>query len=315
VDRHGIAGINTTTGRFRAAVDDLMLYVLVPEGVGVTSSNTIYRYSTQAQQWSRLVFSQVGSFKSIFKEPNGTLIAGDNLGNLWQLDTGQADNVSDISAYLLTPITDGGQPLARKDAFDLQVHGFTASDTATLELFKDGNTESVTTFTYSIPTIGEIYRINASSFASFLKAQIRITGNFNRFTLNNINLTYRIRPQHTMYLDTGYISPSDPGDMTWLYEVEFDANAAEDVTMELYINDVLKSTSSIAVSANIRKPYFVPIARGTKGYRPRLVFYTDSANATGAVGFECYNVRVRMSTSGNQEGSEYRKIYPVQEAP
>ena len=103
--------------------------------------------------------------------------------------------------------------------------------------------------------------------------------------------------------------------MTWLYEVEFDANAAEDVTMELYINDVLKSTSSITVSPNVRKPYFVPLARGTKGYRPRLVFYTDSADAVGAVGFECYNVRVRMSTSGNQEGAEYRKIYPVQEAP
>jgi len=315
VDRHGVSGLNITTGRFRAAVDDLMLYVLAPEGSGVTSTNVIYRYSTQAQQWSRLIYNEVGSFKSILKEPNGTLVAGDNAGNFWQLDVGEFDDESDVTVTLLTPITDGDQPLARKDAFDLQVHGYTANDTATLTLYKDGSDENFETFTYSIPTIGQVYRFNASDFGTFLKAQIQITGNFNRFILNHLNLTYRIRPQHAMYLDTGYINPSEPGDMTWLYEVEFDANAAEDVTMELYINDVLKSTSSITVTPNVRKPYFIPLARGTKGYRPRLVFYTDSANAAGAVGFECYNVRVRMSTSGNQEGAEYKRVFPTGEAP
>jgi len=315
VARHGVSGLNTATGRFRCAIDDLMLYVLAPEGSTTVSGNVIYRYSTAAQQWSRLTYGQVVAFKSIFKEPTGSLVAGDDVGRLWQLDTGSQDDTADITATYLTPIVDGDNPLARKDAFDLQIHANTGGDTATINLRKDGSATVTSTYTFLLAT-SDVFRFNASDFGTFLKAQLEITGTFSRLTVQQLNLTYRVRPQHSLYLDTGYINPSDPGDMTWIYEVEFDANAAGDVMMKLYVNDVLKvGPTTVTVTPNVRKPYFIPVPRGTKGYRPRVVFYSSGADASGASGFECYNVRVKMSSSGNQDGATYNKIYPVPTAP
>jgi len=314
IDRHGVPGLNTSTGRFRMAIDDMMLYVLAPEGSGVTSTNVIYRFAAGSSQWSRLVYDQVGTFKSIFKEPGGNLIAGDAAGNLWQLDIGTQDNGNNIEVTLLTPITDGGEPLARKDTFDLQIHGHTAGATGTVNLYKDGSSSVTSTYTFSLNNIG-VYRFNASDFGTFLKAQVEITGEFSNLTIQNFNLTYRIRPQHVMYLDTGYVLPTDPGDMVWLYEIELDAICADDVNYRIYINDSLKSEGTITVTTGIRKPYIVPVPRGTKGYRPRIVFYVDGDNAEGSVGFEPYAVRLRLSTTGNQNGMEHRKVYPVESAP
>lgn len=316
VDRHGVGGLNTTTGRFRCAVDDAMLYVLAPEGAATTSSNVIWRYSTHNQQWSRLVYGQVTNWKSLFKEPDGTLIAGDDTGRLWQLDVGTSDNSQDIAINLLTPVSDGGNPLARKDALDLQIHGTTYGDTGTITLYKDGDLITApVSFTFSSVNVGDVYRINASSFGTFLKAQIGITGTFNRLAVQNVNLTYRARPQHTMILDTGYIVPGEPADFTWLYEVVVDAIAYDDLILKVYVGDVLKHTISVPTTSGVRKPYLVPIPRGTKGARPRLVIYIDGSDGSGNVGFECYEVRVRMASTGNQDAAQYRTVYPVGNAP
>lgn len=311
--RHGVEALNTTTGRFRSTVDSLMYYILAPEGVD-TSSNVIYRYSFPEQQWSRLFYEQVGEFKSLYKEPGGNLLAGDADGNLWRLDTGTQDNGFDISINALTPIVDGGQPLAQKDAFDLQIHCNTGGDVGTVTLYKEGL--SAETSYYPFSTLGpQVYRINASDFTTFLKAQLRITGAFNTFTLQNLNLTYRIRPQNSMYLDTGYILPAEPGDLVWLHEAEIDMISPSDVTFRLYIDDELFYTTDISVRPGIRKPYIVPLPRDAKGYRPRIVLATTSPNAAGAVGFECYKARIRTRSTGNQSGLQYNTVYPIGQAP
>lgn len=315
IDRHGVAGLNVTTGRFRCAIDDAMLYVLVPEGAATTSSNAIWRFSTQTGHWSRLVYTQVTSWKSIFKEPDGTLIAGDSQGRLWNLDVGTSDNSIDIPVEILTPFSDGGNPLARKDPLDLQVHGTTYGDTGTLSLYKEGDLTTAVSFSFNTTNIGDVYRINALSLGPFLKAQIGLTGSFNRIAIQNINLTFRARPQHTMVIDTGYVVPADPSDFTWLYEVIVDAIAYDDLIVKVYIADALKHTISVPTTSGVRKPYLVPIPRGTKGYRPRLVISVDGDNGSGNIGFECYEVRVRMASTGNQDGASYRTVYPVGTAP
>lgn len=313
VTRHGVSGINTSTGRFRCTVDDNMLYILVPEGTD-TSGNVIYRYAPDKQQWSRLVFDQVTSFRSIGKSPTGALLAGDEDGTLWTLDAGDNDNLSDIAISVRTPLVDGGNPLARKEAFDLQIHCNTGSDSGTVNLYKDGSASLTSTYTFST-LVPNVYRINASDFACFLRAQLEITGSFNTFTLNYFDLTFRVRPQHSMYLDTGYILPEDPGDMVWLQEAELDMNSANDVTVELYIDDALFYTSDVTVTANIRKTYLVPFPRNSKGYRPRIVVKTKASNAEGSVGFELYKLRARTRSTGNQSGWQYNTVYPVGQAP
>lgn len=313
INRHGIQGLNVTSGRFRIAVDDAMIYVLAPENPA-TSTNVIYRYATQSQQWSRLVYGEVSAFHSIFKEPNGTLIAGDNAGRLWTLDTGTQDNLNNIDVRILTPIRNGGNPLARKDAFDLQIHCTTGGSLANIALYRDGDSDDSSDYDFST-NVNQVYRINASDFGTFLKAQMDITGSFSQFSLQHVNLTFRARPQHTMHLDTGYLSPDGNGDLTWLYEVEIDANAANDMVLKVYLNDVLRYEADVPVTANIRKPYIVPIPRGTKGYRPRIIVESAADNAAGHIGFECYGIRVRMGSSGNQDGAVYRSVYPVGNAP
>lgn len=307
--RHNVSPLNIATGRFRCTIDNLMLYMLAPEGTS-TSGNVIYRYQFQDQQWSRLVYDRVGQFKSILKEPSGDLIAGDAAGNLWQLDTGRQDDGYDIQIHLLTPATDGGHPFTRKDAFDLQLHTDTGGDTGTAVLYKDGSMETISSYDFS--TSGpQVFRINAADFGTFLKAQLGVYGAFNSFILQNLNLSCRLRPQHSMYLDTGHILPTEPGDLVWLHEAEVDMISPNDVTFMLYNEDALEYTSTISVIPDVRKPYIVPLPRGTKGYRLRIALATTSANVAGHEGFECYKVRVRTRSTGNQGGLQYNNVYPV----
>lgn len=308
-NRHGVSGLNLTTGRYRMAFDNLMFYVLAPEGID-TSSNVIYRYSFQAQQWSRLVYGQVGTFLSLYKEPSGLLVAGDAAGNIWQLDTGTQDNSVDIATTILWPILDGGNPLAYKDAFDLQVHANTGGGTATIALYKDGGTTVTSSYTFLAIT-DEVFRINASDFGRFLQAQPRLTGSFNNFSIRQFNLSHRARPQHQVYLDTGYILPAAPGDIVWLQEAQFDAICANNFTLELYHDDVLKYSVGVTASVGVRTTYAIPLPRGSQAKRPRLVFKTQASNATGAVGFDCFGVQVRVANSGNANGSPYMTAYPT----
>ena len=314
-DRHGVPAINTTTGRFRIAVDAYIMYMLIPEGSD-TSGNIIYRYSQNEQQWSRLVFAEVDEFWSIYNEPDGTLVAGDNAGRVWTLEVGDQDNSTDISIYLLTPIGDGGQPLAYKDADDFQMQCDTDGDTLTARLFKDGALTASESYSVRTTADGGVFRGGAEGVGRFLRAQMDLSGTCSGFVLYSYNLTYRTRPQHMMVLDTGYFTPEEPADLLWLYEVEFDAICAADVTMTLYVNDTLKYSTPVGVTAfNVRDVHQIPLPRGTKGERIRLVFTTSNADGEGFQGFDPYSVRVRASSSGNQHERKYLKVYPAGNAP
>jgi hypothetical protein len=290
----------------------MMLYVLAPEGSG-TSSTTILRYAFGHQQWSRLTYAQAGNFRSITKEPNGTLVAGDDTGNIWQLDTGTQDNSQNIAAFLLTPIADGGNPLAYKDPFDLQVHANTGGGTATVNLYKDGAATTSWTGTFSTTT-PSVFRFQTDDLGRFLKAQFELSGSFSSFSLQQYDLTYRARPQHQVLFDSGYILPSPPGNVVWLQSVEFDAICSNDFTLDLYHDDVLAYTVGVTATAGVRKVYTIPLPRGSQARRPRLVFKTQSADAEGHVGFDCYGIQIRVPSSGNQSGSPFIQVFPVGQA-
>jgi len=49
----------------------------------------------------------------------------------------------------------------------------------------------------------------------------------------------------------------------------------------------------------VRSVYPVPLPRGTKGRRPRLLLRTTAADGSGQIGFECWRMRVRLRGSGN----------------
>lgn len=314
-DRHGISALNITTGRFRCAIDNYMLYVIAPEGTD-TESNVIYRYSFPSQQWSRLKFTQAGNLRSIFNDPDGSLIAGDDNGTIWLLESGNQDDGEDIYVDVLTPITDGGNPLDTKDPFDLQLHMDSGGDSLTVNVYKDGSSSLPTSYT-AYTNRPEVWRAQADDIGNFIKAQLSITGYASSFVLSGINLTYRKRAQRMVYLDTGYYMSQEPGDYVWMQELEFDANcSSSSFTTEVYFNDALAYSVDTTTSTGIRKVYIIPLPRGSKGSRPRVVFKSSDTSGRGDIGFDAYSVRARVVGSGNQDaGRQYVRMWPSGEAP
>lgn len=311
-DRHGVSALNVQTGRFRMTVDGKIMYVLVCEGATTEGSSVVYRLDLGKGQWSRCLYPD--PLLSIWNEPDGTTIAGTNNGKLLELDYGTGDESVNPSVTILTPFSDGGNPLARKDAFDLQFHADTNGNTATVNVYKDGSASSASSYTFST-TQPQPYRIQAEDVGSFIRAQIQVTGTFDEFQLSMLDMTFRGRPQHMNYLDTGYVIADDPADVVWLQEVEIDANSPSDLWVQVYLDDRQYCSELVSVTANVRSVYRVPLPRGCKARRPRIVVKTSAADGAGEVGFDPYFVRVRTRNSGNQSGNRFRTIWPAGEAP
>jgi hypothetical protein len=83
----------------------------------------------------------------------------------------------------------------------------------------------------------------------------------------------------------------------------------------LYLDDRLFATETVTATANVRTVYRVPIPRGAKARRPRVVIKTSAADGAGEIGFDPYAVRVKTRNSGNQSGSSYRTVWPAGQAP
>jgi hypothetical protein len=310
--RHGVSGLNIITGRFRVTVDGKILYCLAPEGTTTSGTTITYRLDMNKQQWSRLVYPD--NLLSILTEPDGTLIAGTDNGKLLEFEYGTGDESANPSVTLLTPFLDGGAPLTRKDAFDLQFHTDTNANTATVNAYKDGSSTSTASYTFNTSQ-NQVYRIQAEDFGTFVKAQLKVTGTFDEFILSALDFTYRTRPQHMTYLDTGYILAQDPGDMVWMQEVEIDANSPSNLSCLVYLNDALFTTQTVTVTANVRGVYRVPLPRSTKGLRPRIVVKTSASDGAGEIGFDPYFVRVRARSTGNQANAGFVTVWPAGQAP
>lgn len=311
-DRHGVSALNISTGRFRLTVDNAILFMLAPEGATTEGTTVVYRLDLKKGQWSRLIYPN--SLLSILTEPDGTLVAGTNNGRLLLLESGTGDTLVNPSVTILTPFMDGGNPLVRKDAFDLQFHADTNANTATVTVYKDGSASSSASYTFSTSQ-PQPYRIQADDIGSFVRAQMSVTGTFDEFILSAMNLSYRVRPQHMTYLDTGYFVADDPADVVWVQEVELDVNSPSSLEVLLYLDDRLYTTQTVTVTANVRKVYRVPMPRGAKSYRPRIVVRTTAADGAGEVGFDPYFVRVRTRGTGNQSQGRFKTVWPVGTAP
>jgi hypothetical protein len=311
-DRHGVSALNILGGRFRTTVDNKQMYVIVAEGAVTEGSDVVYRLDLGSGKWSRLIYPD--PLLSIFNDPDGTTIAGTNDGKLLELEYGTGDAASNPSVTILAPFMDGGNPLVRKDPFDLQFHTDTNSNTATVNVYKDGSTSSAATYTFSTAQ-PQAYRIQAEDIGTFIRAQLKVTGTFDKFQLSSLDLTYRVRAQHMNYLDTGYFQGDDPSDLIWLQEAEIDANSPSDLAVMVYLDDALYTTQTVTVTPNVRTVYRVPLPRGTKSRRPRIVVKTSAADGAGEIGFDPYFVRVRTRSSGNQAKAGFRTVWPAGNAP
>ena len=315
-ERHQAAGLNVVNGRFRCTVDNGIFYLIAPRGTD-TNTNQVQRYNFGRQEWSQLQFNQMTNTLSIYNEPDGTLLAGDDGGRVWKLESGTQDNGNDITVDLLWPILDGGNPLSYKDPMDFQVHTDTGGSLLTATMFKDGETVTADkTFTFSTGQ-DTYYRESLHDLGDFCKLQLGVSGSANEFRLNLVDLTYRVRPQAMVNLDTGYFMAPDPGDWLWLTEVEFDAICkSTSYTLRVYVNDTLKDTITVTPSTTGRNVEQITMKKGIKGERLRLEFRASDTSSADKVGFDPYFVRIRTADSGNEDQDRgYITVWPAGQAP
>lgn len=277
------------------------------------SSEVIWRYSLTKQQWSRTVYPV--RFMSFSRNINGALMAGTDEGEVWELEVGTDDDGANIDIDLLTPIDDGGDPLSRKDALDLQIHVNTGGREGIASFYLDG--AATVTDTFAFTTISsKVHRANVLSLGTLLKAQMQITGSFSKFVLHAYSLLFRNRVQQVMVLDTGTISPQGLNRLTWITEVELDCISPVDLEMDIYLDDTQRGDPlSVTVIPGKRSSYRIPVPRGTKARAPRLVFRTTNPDGSDNPGFEPYRVRIKERGTGTATEDSYRPVWPVGTAP
>lgn len=295
-NRHGVLPLNRTTGRFRVATDDHNLFMLVPEGDATDPGATWKLQSEPESQWCRFVYPT--PYISIYKEPDGSLLAGTANGAIHEIEIGSKDGSSDIAVDILTPISEGNNPLARKDSVDFQFHGITGGNNATVSFYKDGDQSEFLSKIINLPVRG-IYRNALRDLREFVKIQLRVSGNFNSFVMAAVNLQVTTRPQHVMVLDLAEMVPSSGSDIGWATQIEIDCNSGSDLSLEIYKNDVLHATLPVPVTPNVRDVYTVVTPRKTHARRLGFILKTTAADASGQVGFECYSFKVRHGITGN----------------
>lgn len=273
-DRHGISAVNTISGRFRAAICKGQLVAVTPEGSEL-NSNILYRHIFNKDQWYRHPYRHV--MRSIFREPDGTLIAGDNEGTVWKLDDGfNGDDDVDIPVALWTPRDGDGNGYVPKVSSSLVLNVDTNGHVMRVVLYADevpdivqemvGTSLGITPLAYNVSDL-EIWR----------QMQIQIEGNFSNFRLSGFVLNYLALPMGIKAWDSG---PMDIGrqDIVWARRVTMKVRAAANLVVTPFFDGIeFETVTIVPTSAELNRVTIldVPIERGFFGRVPRFKIESD----------------------------------------
>lgn len=269
-DRHGVEAINVTEGRFRAAIAKSQLVAITPEGDDDEQSSILYRYNFKHTRWYRHPYPY--TFRSIFREPDGTLIAGDNSGYIHTLDTGVEDSGSPIEVTVWTSRDDNGDRMSPKQASNLIVNADAGSQSYAVEIWTDDVPtqfqRTLTGFTSSLsPVAYDIVDLDL-----FKQVQLRITGHFSRFRLAGFALNYMALPIGVKAWDSGPMSLGTQ-DIVWARRIRMKVRASRDLTVTPYFDGIEFEAVTVSVdnSTDLVTVLEVPVPRGYFGRTPRFV--------------------------------------------
>ena len=198
--RHGVDPVNIShpDARFRAAIAKGLLVCLTPEDNDTGSSNVLYKFDIERARWYRHVYT--GQFKSIYREPDGTILggnltSGDGHAEVWVLEAGgttQDAGVDMPGVVLHTKSDDLGTSNQRKDPNYLRTEIETTGTTTVNTHLDEGS--SAGALSLSSSTSGASIRSNINTYATFTRAQLKVTGTFTKFKLREYELVARTRP-------------------------------------------------------------------------------------------------------------------------
>lgn len=296
-DRHGVEAVNVPTGRFRAAIAKSQLAAITPEGASISSSTIQYRFSFTKQRWYRFTYSP--EWRSIFREPDGTLIAGDGQGHVWTLDVGDDDATALIPAVIWTPRDGDSNNHSPKEASGLSVTADTGGQTLTVDVhLEESNDSSFSegrTATFMSPAA-----FNLTQLSLFHLIQLRLTGSFNRLRLSSFIVNYIGLPLATRSWDSG---PLDIGqqDLVWVRRIRLKVRAGGTITVTPYFDGIAFAPVVITPDGSeIDRVTLLdaPMGRGFFGKVLRLI-------ATSSADFHLFWVEplIRRTTEASEKES------------
>jgi hypothetical protein len=285
--RHGVSAINGLTGRFRMTISDGVLALLVPEGSDTTSTTVIYKYNFAQQQWYRHTYAS--SWRSIYREPDGTLVAGDTEGFVWHLEN--ADASETIAVQMWTKADDFGMPFKPKRTESFIARIDTNGTSAALAMHYDGSSSSTLSATPSSTGMGlSSKNLGLTKFRQF---QWRLSGSFTTFRFYGYTIQFVEAPESVEVFDSGPIDFATR-DIVFVRSLRLKAQTEVTLTLTPYLDGVAQATKTVNSIANEATIYDFPLGREMKAAQPRFVI-TAPAGQT----FEPYWLECTYRASGN----------------
>lgn len=220
--RHGVSPVNLSTGRFRAAIGKGQFLAITPEGSDTTSSVVLYRHVPLRTGWYRHTYPQ--AFRSLFREPDGTVLAGDTAGRVWVLDSGTTDAGTTIPVAVWTRADDLDDPFHDKVVSNVHLRGDTGDGAVVLSAYLNGETATYAGASLITATESGIAVANLIDIPQCRSLQLRLTGSTSSFRLSALGYTTRRVPVAVLAWDSGPVDLGGP-ELVWLRGIRIKAIA------------------------------------------------------------------------------------------
>lgn len=293
--RHGVSSVNVSdsSARFRVAICKGVLFAITPEGSDTTASVRIHVYHFAQQRWYRFVYPQ--AFRSIHREQDGTLIAGDASGYVRQLDLAtKTDDGSNIPVTVWTASDDNGDQFGYKNAQNLSLRLDTGSVSAAISIHLNGNSVQNRSLITAQATT-DVLVSNAAETAEFIQIQFRITGSFSTFVFRGLSLRYLDNPPPLVLYDTGFVDLIGANELAWVRRIHIKARSTVTLTITPYYDGAAGVARTITVGGNSGRVvvFTVDGGREDKGTTARFV-------VTAATPFLCWWLEAEVESTGAQ---------------
>lgn len=265
--RHGVGPV-VLGGRFRAAIGKGQFLAITPEGADDQSSATIYRHAALRGCWYRHTYPR--AFRSIFREPNGTVIAGDVAGQVWTLDAGTTDGGAAIPVVLWTRADDLDDPFHDKVLSNVHLRGDTGGGSVALSVYLNGETRAAASSLITSTESG-IAVASLTDLPECRQVQVRLEGSTSAFRLTALGFMARRVPVAVLTWDSGPVDLGGP-ELVWLRGVRIKAQATAALTVTTYF-DGRNCGPQVVTPETLTDPTHVTSwgRRGLKGRVGRVV--------------------------------------------
>lgn len=315
-NRYGVTGWNLglSPALCRAALMNRFLYVIAPESD--TYQQAIYRYNLDTHTWARFRYfnwDATRAWRSMVRENNGLIIAGDNKGQIWQLETGTADDTHKIPVEGWLPYDSIGAPLQLKHGFNV-MYEQESSDAATATWYIDSDTG--VTFPHALGTGAADRKVlpfpvdSDISTSEFRALQLRLSGSFNTFKLRSYSIECRPRPVARVAWDSGY-APISNDDRVWVRRIKIVLRGynAGTVRVTCWLDGTAMAPDDIILEPGKVVPYFVPLGRRWVGRQLRITLRSNTESNY----FELSWIKVWASGSGTDSERPVMTMTPPAE--